>query len=568
MSNTLYRKYRPQKFSEIIGQQHIVQTLANAIKNNRVGHAYLFTGPRGTGKTTMARLFAKAVNCQKSKDSDQSRQGLAEAEPCLKCDICKNISEGQSLDIIEIDAASHTGVENIRELKEAVKLPATQTKYKVYIIDEAHMLSAGAFNALLKTLEEPPAHVIFILATTAIHKIPETILSRCQRFDFVRLPLENIIKKLSLIAKSERIKIDRNSLEMIALAAEGGMRDAESLLSQIMALEDKNITFKEVEEILGTADRQTVEEISRSLIEKDVSSALSLINKLSEDGYDLEVFSKSLINYLRQLMLVSIDPGLSNNFSFELTPEQIEKLKELSQKSTTAEILKIIDSIVENQNKIKSSFIAQLPLEIAIVKAINHKGVTALKHENIKTRNNNKSGNKNANSNRQEAKEGVSQLKKRKIHKTDASLQNIKETAKQSGGNISIETVKDNWNKLLEDIKPHNHSLNALLINCQPVGVADNIVKIAVKYSFYKDRLSEERNKLTIEKVLGNILDSNIKIKALSEEEAGIKIATSPPATPERSNGGRGNQKPATGDKKDVSLLDDAMKIMGGKIVE
>ncbi|GBE16261.1 DNA polymerase III subunit tau [bacterium BMS3Abin15] len=560
MSNTLYRKYRPQKFSEIIGQQHIIRTLTNAIKNDRIGHAYLFTGPRGTGKTTVARILAKAVNCQKLKDSDPSRQRLAEAEPCLKCDICKNISGGQLLDIIEIDAASHTGVDNIRELKETVKLPPTQAKYKVYIIDEAHMLSTGAFNALLKTLEEPPAHVIFILATTAIHKIPETILSRCQRFDFVRLPLENIIKKLSLIAKSEGIKIDKNSLEMIALAAEGGMRDAESLLSQIMALEDKNITSKEVEEILGTADRQVVEDTASALLEKNVSLALSLINKLFEDGYDLEVFSKSLLNYLRQLMLVSIDPELSKNFSFELTPEQTEKLKELSQKSTTEEILKIIDSIAENQNKIKSSFIAQLPLEIAIVKAVNHENIKTQEHKNIKIKGPLLPKGEDV----RRTDEGKKEINKQSDKVPKKSISNTR----SSDSDISIDDVKDNWNKLLEDIRPHNHSLNALLLNCQPASVESNVVKIAVKYSFYKDKLNEEQNKLTIEKVLGNILNSDVRIKALSEEEAGVKIVTNPPATPERSDGGRGNPQPKTDNKKeDNSLLDDAMKIMGGRLV-
>ena len=197
-SVALYRKYRPLTFSDVIGQGHIVQTLSNAIKNDRIGHAYLFTGPRGTGKTTLARIFARAINCQNIKGT----------EPCLKCDICKSINEGRSLDIFEIDAASNTGVDNIRELRENVKFPPSQAKYKVYIIDEVHMLSTGAFNALLKTLEEPPAHVIFILATTEIHKVPETIISRCQRYDFARLPVDNIIK-LSLIAKSEKIEIEK-----------------------------------------------------------------------------------------------------------------------------------------------------------------------------------------------------------------------------------------------------------------------------------------------------------------------------------------------------------------------
>src|SRR5665647_694550 len=289
MSQALYRKYRPLTFSDVIGQQHIVQTLSNSIKNGRIGHAYLFTGPRGTGKTTIARIFARIVNCQNPDGSN----------PCLKCEVCKSITEGRSLDIFEIDAASNTGVDNIRELRENVKFPPSIAKYKVYIIDEVHMLSAGAFNALLKTLEEPPAHVIFILATTEIHKVPETIISRCQRFDFARLPVDNIVKKLSLIAKSEKIEIEKDALEMIAIASEGGMRDAESLLSQVMSLENKKITAKEVEEILGTSQRQSLETLIGQILAKDTTGAIELINKLSQDGYDLDVFNKSLLNYLR-----------------------------------------------------------------------------------------------------------------------------------------------------------------------------------------------------------------------------------------------------------------------------
>src|SRR4030042_2870187 len=308
MSTTLYRKYRPQTFSEVIGQRHVVQTLQNAVKSGRIGQAYLFAGPRGTGKTSVARIFAKTVNCPDKKLG----------EPCQKCDSCKTILDGRALDIIEIDAASNTGVDNIRELRETVKLPPSALKSKVYIIDEVHMLSGGAFNALLKTLEEPPMHVIFILATTEVHKIPETILSRVQRFDFTRLTIEEIIKRLSQIAKLEKVKVDPEALEIIATHSEGGMRNAESVLGQVIALEDKKITTKEVEFLLGTVSEKFTAEFADLIIEKKYPEIFSRISELRETGVDFKNFGKSLLNYLRQMLVIKINPDLGKNLSYEL----------------------------------------------------------------------------------------------------------------------------------------------------------------------------------------------------------------------------------------------------------
>lgn len=545
MSQTLYRKYRPQKFSEIIGQQHIVQTLSNAIKNNRTGQAYLFTGPRGTGKTTIARVFAKAVNCQKRKDF----------EPCQQCEVCRNIAENRSLDIIEIDAASNTGVDNIRELRETVKLPPTRAKYKVYIIDEVHMLSTGAFNALLKTLEEPPAHVIFILATTEIHKVPETIISRCQRFDFSRLTLEQIVKKLSSIAKLENVEIEKDALEMIAVAAEGGMRDAESTLAQIIALEDKNITAKEVEEILGAAGHQSVEELAELILAKNSTGALSLVNKISGEGANFKVLHKSLLNYLRQLMIASVSPDLSGLFSLELTKEQIKKLENQAKSYSPKQILYVLENLIETQNNLRSSFIPQLPLEMAIVKSSTRQELNK-SEKNIIPANSVKGNPQLAISNPDKARMG-SKEEKNKLQITNYKSPESKkqESTTEQSGNMTIDAVKDNWNKILEATRPHNHSLIAFLANCQPAKVENNKVIIATRYNLYKDKLNEKNNRLTIEEVFDKILNSRVTVKFVTEEEAGIKITRKLTTD---------NLQP----KENKSLLDDAMKIMGGKVVE
>ncbi len=567
MSLSLYRKYRPLTFSDVIGQTHIVQTLSNAIKHGRIGHAYLFTGPRGTGKTTMARIFARAVNCQSDQLAD--RKG---SDPCLKCEVCKNITEGKSLDIFEIDAASNTGVDNIRELRENVKFPPTQAKYKVYIIDEVHMLSAGAFNALLKTLEEPPAHVIFILATTEIHKVPETIISRCQRYDFTRLPVENIVKKLELIAKSEKISIEKDAMEMIAIAAEGGMRDAESLLSQVMSLEDKKITAKEVAEILGTTQRQSVEQLVGFLLSRKTAEAIALVNQLSQDGYDLEVFNKSLLNYLRQAMLVSVDAKLAKLFSYELTKEQSAQLSEQAKNCRPEELLFVIRCFVEIQGKIKSSFIPQLPLEMAIIKAIAGPEKVSEKAPQEASR--------SASPQRYATSDAQSSLAPKTAPSSPLAAKTapmapapktpeIKEIAETpmpqnelpiKDSKFTLNDVKQCWNQAIAEIKPLNHSLSAILQSCLPVKAEEGVISIAAKFPFHKDKLNEHANKLTMEGVFAKILGFRLLIKAISAEEAGIKMQESRDKTQDADNH---VQKPS----ETSSLLSEALNIMGGTVI-
>lgn len=485
----LYRKYRPRSFSELISQEHVTRTLQNALAAGRVVHAYLFSGPRGTGKTSTARILAKAVNCLTEEGE----------KPCNDCFICRSVDEGRLLDLIEIDAASHTGVDDIRDLRQKIHFAPSDARYKFYIIDEAHMLSTSAFNALLKTLEEPPAHAYFVLATTAPHKIPATILSRCQRFDFRPIPMKKIIGRLEWIAEQEGLEVEREALELIARQATGSMRDADSLLDQVASYGDEKITLLQVQTILGTTSSQAVTDLVASLAAREVSRGLDLINETIADGADPKQFGQEIIEYLRGVLLIKV----AGQNPPDVTPETAQEMALRAKQFSLSGLLTTI-RLFSQATLDKAAFPPHLPLELAFVEATLPE--TGKRPKADKTRPGSRPGPRHT------------KAKKRpetaSPPPTEAKVDKMS-PPRETKDPQALERIENLWEGLLAQIKNRNMHVEALLKSCQPMAVEEDVVVLGFYYPFHKGRIEEPRCKGLVEEVLSQAMGQPYHIECV-----------------------------------------------------
>jgi len=469
MVMALYNKWRPQTWDEVVGQQHVIQTLRNAVTGGRVVHAYLFAGPRGTGKTTAARLLAKAVNCL---DPDPARR------PCNQCAYCVAVNEGRFLDLIEIDAASNTSVEDVRDLRDKINFTPNQGKFKVYIIDEVHMLSTAAFNALLKTLEEPPAHAIFILATTEMHKIPATVLSRCQRHEFRRVPVDDIVKQLTRIADSEKLTAEPEALTLIARQSAGGMRDAISLLDQ-MASSGKEITLGLTQIVLGTATSQTVIALVNAVIERAPAAGMDAIHTALDSGTDPRLLARQVVDYLRALLLIQM-----GNVSGVDLASDIRKQAEKHAKTLPAvDVLHMIKSFNVAATDQRGGWQPSLPMEMALAEVMEMpvQAAQVASQPTTKTTIEKKVENKPVIL-YQEADKPTGKQTVRPVETAPIPQKETKKTeenpAAQSESGISLGQVAKSWKQVYFEVNKVDKLFAAVINSCKPLELKSNLLTI------------------------------------------------------------------------------------------
>ncbi len=542
----LARKWRPQSFDEIVGQEHITTTLKNAIKQDRVAHAYLFCGPRGIGKTTTARILAKALNCEKGPTPS----------PCNKCVSCKEITDSKSMDIIEIDGASNRGINEIRNIKENIKFSPQNGQFKIYIIDEVHMLTTEAFNALLKTLEEPPAHVKFIFATTAAYKVIPTILSRCQRFNFRRLSSDDIAKKLKEIAKKEKVSIDEAALFNIVRQSAGSMRDAESLMDQLATYCKNKITVEETNNILGLVEQDRLYQFAQHIIDKDTPSAIKFISKIMDEGTDPNQFLISLVEYFRNAMLIKEGKALIP--LLELTKDEVERIAAQIKSLSREDILYILYCMMNASNSMRHSSIPKVSLELLAVKLSSKESIVSLGE--IMSRLNSLERVK------AESIKSKPPLEKDISAGTDVAHDTAKEINPLPADESKPELyrVREALQLVIKKIKQEKIYIASCLEEGLLVDFKNNIITLSFpkKNTFHKESLEKQQNKDLIENSFSQALGSKVGVEFIITEDGKQPVDTAKSDKPNQPH-----QNPL---KKALSdpIIKSALDIFDGNIMK
>ncbi|ELK46746.1 UNVERIFIED_CONTAM: DNA polymerase III subunit gamma/tau [Halobacillus marinus] len=566
----LYRVWRPRNFEGVVGQEHITRTLQNAIEQNKFSHAYLFSGPRGTGKTSAAKIFAQAVNCERAPVK----------EPCNECDACLGIQDGSISDVIEIDAASNNGVEQIREIRDKVKYAPSAVPYKVYIIDEVHMLSMGAFNALLKTLEEPPKHVLFILATTEPHKIPLTIISRCQRFDFKRISQKAMVGRMEKITAAENITIEKEALEIVALTAEGGMRDALSLLDQAVSYSDEEVTIDDVLAVTGSVSQAKLTNVIRALLDQDAKAALEAVDDLIQQGKDPGRFVFDLIYYLRDLLLFQSAPDLEHNLERAIPDPSF---RELSGELTPAWIQQAIRELNNCQQEMKWTTSPKVFIEIAMLNMVEVRGGGESKAAPVQS--------------------GVVDQLSKKIDELEKQLTALKQRAPEAGSQTparqkrapaksgrkgynvpyerirqvlneaskeEIKNVQGRWADFMEALKQNNAPAHATLLNSKPRAASPKALVLAFRYDIHCSLALEHQS--TIEPLLTEFVGKPLTIIPIPEanwQEIREEYVRKQKHNPDDGEGGPDGEEgsPSAGNEEEP-LVTEARKHFGDDLIE
>ncbi len=492
----LYRAFRPQSFTDVVGQKHVTKTLKNAIIRNKESHAYLFSGPRGTGKTSIAKIFAKALNCQFGQDG----------EPCNECDVCLSITDGSANDVIEIDAASNNGVDEIRSLREKVKYAPSLTQYKVYIIDEVHMLTTGAFNALLKTLEEPPEHAIFILATTEPHKIPATIISRCQRFDFKAIENNEIIERLKYVAESESIEYDAEAMDYIARTAEGGMRDALSIMDQVVAYSNDIITLDDAVMITGGIKQDSLNEWLKLIENKDSRAAFIQYHHFIDEGKDPTRLIHELVYYIRDIILMKHSNEMNEDIAFYNVEDKV--------------LYEMIDVLNDAMVMMRFSVNTSVHLEVVIVKLIEvlskHNNVVEAPEVDLSHIEEKLGELERRLENAQLASQSSSDVKKQQTKRTNGKGYSISQIEKvlDKANKEDIVKLKDGWPQVYQYVEEKKfHALRSLIKDSEPVAASDTHVLIKFDNDVHSELINnDDKKKQELEAIIPTIIGKEVQV--------------------------------------------------------